>query len=127
VFQYNDLLRLFNNCGFPPTANYIFLGDYVDRGRQNLETILILFCYKIKFPNNFFLLRGISLHTLFNQCTLSGNHETAAVNRVYGFYEECNRRYQSPKMWQSFQDAFGCLPLSAVIADRVLCMVRTFL
>jgi serine/threonine-protein phosphatase PP1 catalytic subunit len=65
--QYSDLIRLFEMCGFPPTANYLFLGDYVDRGKQSLETILLLLCYKIKYPENFFLLRG--------------NHECANVTR----------------------------------------------
>uniref|UniRef100_A0A915C826 Serine/threonine-protein phosphatase n=1 Tax=Parascaris univalens TaxID=6257 RepID=A0A915C826_PARUN len=106
--QYGDLLRLFSRGGFPPTSNYLFLGDYVDRGRQNLETICLLFCYKVKFPNNFFLLRG--------------NHECSNVNRVYGFYEECNRRYQSPRMWQAFQDTFQCMPLCALVGERILCM-----
>ncbi|TKR89497.1 hypothetical protein L596_013593 [Steinernema carpocapsae] len=106
--QYGDLLRLFNRGGFPPLANYIFLGDYVDRGRQNLETICLLLCYKVKYPHNFYLLRG--------------NHECANVNKVYGFFEECNRRYQSPRMWQAFQDAFSCMPLSGLIGERILCM-----
>ena len=56
--QYTDLLRIFEYGGFPPEANYLFLGDYVDRGRQSLETICLLLAYKIKFPENFFLLRG---------------------------------------------------------------------
>ncbi|KAG7002114.1 thioredoxin-like protein 1 [Physcia stellaris] len=72
--QYTDLIRMFEMCGFPPNANFLFLGDYVDRGKQSLETILLLFCYKLKFPENFFLLRG--------------NHECANVTRVYGFYDE---------------------------------------
>ena len=65
--QYSDLIRLFEMSEFPPASNYLFLGDYVDRGKQSLETILLLLCYKIKYPNNFFLLRG--------------NHECANVTR----------------------------------------------
>ena len=73
--QYSDLIRLFEMCGFPPAANYLFLGDYVDRGKQSLETILLLLCYKIKYPENFFLLRG--------------NHECANVTRGE-FYFFCS-------------------------------------
>ena len=65
--QYVDLIHFFERCGFPSASNYLFLGNYVDRGKQNLETFLLLLCYKIKYPENFFLLRG--------------NHECASVSR----------------------------------------------
>ncbi|KAI1305574.1 hypothetical protein EDD11_004909 [Mortierella claussenii] len=105
--QYTDMLRMFEMCGFPPSANFLFLGDYVDRGKQSLETILLLFCYKIKYPENFFLLRG--------------NHECANVTKVYGFYDECKRR-ASIKMWKAFVDVFNCLPLAAIVANKIFCV-----
>jgi len=105
--QYTDLLRLFEYGGFPPEANYLFLGDYVDRGKQSLETICLLLCYKIQYPENFFILRG--------------NHESAGINRIYGFYDECKRRY-SIKLWKVFSEVFNCLPVSALVDEKILCM-----
>ncbi|RZC78017.1 hypothetical protein C5167_002252 [Papaver somniferum] len=105
--QFSDLLRLFEYGGFPPESNYLFLGDYVDRGKQSIETICLLLAYKCKFPNNFFLLRG--------------NHECASINRIYGFYDECKRRF-SVRLWKIFTDCFNCLPVAAIIDDKILCM-----
>ena len=64
-------------------------------------------CYKIKFPENFFMLRG--------------NHESAQINRMYGFYDEVKRRY-NVKLWKDFSNAFNWIPASALIDDRILCM-----
>jgi serine/threonine-protein phosphatase PP1 catalytic subunit len=105
--QYYDLLRLFEYGGYPPESNYLFLGDYIDRGKQSIETICLLFAYKIKYPENFFLTRG--------------NHECASINRIYGFYDECKKRY-STKIWKIFTDCFNCLPIAALIDEKIICM-----
>lgn len=110
--QFHDLIRIFNSCGYPPYTNYLFLGDYVDRGYKSLETILLLLCYKIKYPENFFMLRG--------------NHESANITKIYGFYDECKRRLPSisgnHKLWKTFVDVFNALPIAATINDKIFCI-----
>lgn len=105
--QFNDLLRILKLSGVPSDTNYLFLGDYVDRGKNSLETILLLLCYKIKYKDNFFMLRG--------------NHESANVTKMYGFYDECKRRLSS-KVWKMFVDVFNTLPLAAIIQDKIFCV-----
>lgn len=82
--------------------------DYVDRGKQGVESICLLLAYKIKYPKNFFILRG--------------NHETESINRIYGFFDECKRRFHSGRIWKLFCECFQCLPICALIEGRILCM-----
>lgn len=105
--QFLDLLRILKLSGVPPQTSYLFLGDYVDRGKQSLETILLLLCYKVKYPEKFFMLRG--------------NHESANVTKMYGFYDECKRR-TSTKCWKMFVDVFNTLPFAAIVNDKIFCV-----
>ena len=114
--QYYDLLKIFDKCGYPcppelaadgKGASYLFLGDYVDRGKHSIETIMLLFCYKILYPNCVWLLRG--------------NHECAAVTRLYGFYDDVKRRYNI-RLWKAFTDVFNTMPCCGVISGKIICM-----
>merc|ERR1712070_506903 len=103
--QFPDLLRYFE-MGDVGQSSYLFLGDYVDRGKQSLEVIVLLLALKVKFPENIFLLRG--------------NHECASITRIYGLYDECKRRFNI-KMWKGFVDVFNCFPVSALVDDKIFC------
>ena len=105
--QYYDLLRIFEHCGYPGEFNYLFLGDYVDRGKQSIESICLLLTYKLKYPTKVHLLRG--------------NHESSVTNRIYGFYDECKRRY-NVRLWRNFTELFNYLPVAALIDEKILCM-----
>jgi len=105
--QYRDLLRIFEYNGFPPASDYLFLGDYVDRGPCGLEVIMLLLCYKIKYPRNFNMIRG--------------NHECASICRLYGFYDEAKKRY-NVRIWKLFTDVFNCLPFAAIVGEKIFCV-----
>jgi serine/threonine-protein phosphatase PP1 catalytic subunit len=104
--QFADLLKWFALSIDVAQSNYLFLGDYVDRGRQSLEVIVLLLAMKVKRPENVFLLRG--------------NHECSSITRIYGFYDECKRRFNI-KLWKQFCDVFNCFPLAATINEHIFC------
>jgi serine/threonine-protein phosphatase PP1 catalytic subunit len=105
--QFYDLLKIFEVCGWPPETRYIFLGDYVDRANQSIENMMLLLTLKATFPDDVHLLRG--------------NHECASINRIYGFYDECKRRYHV-RLWKTFADMFNCMPICGLIDGKILCM-----
>jgi len=106
--QFYDLIEIFRIGGFVPDTNYLFLGDYVDRGLFSVETISLLTCLKLRYPDRVQLIRG--------------NHESRAVTQSYGFYTECVRKYGSASVWTYFTDMFDFLTLSVVIEDRIFCV-----
>ncbi|PKC10818.1 Metallo-dependent phosphatase [Rhizophagus irregularis] len=106
--QFYDLIEIFRIGGYCPSTNYLFLGDYVDRGLFSVETISLLTCLKLRYPHRVQLVRG--------------NHESRAVTQTYGFYTECVRKYGSTNVWHYFTDMFDYLTLSVVIDDRIFCV-----
>jgi len=106
--QFYDLIEIFRIGGFCPDTNYLFLGDYVDRGLFSVETISLLTCLKLRYPDRVNLIRG--------------NHESRAVTQTYGFYTECIRKYGTPNVWHHFTSMFDFLTLSVVIDDKIFCV-----
>ena len=104
--QFHDLMELFRIGGKTPDTNYLFLGDYVDRGYYSVETVSLLICLKVRFRNRVFVLRG--------------NHESRQITQVYGFYDECLRKYGNANVWKAFTDLFDYLPLTALVENQVM-------
>jgi serine/threonine-protein phosphatase 4 catalytic subunit len=106
--QFCDLLNLFKICGNCPKTNFIFLGDYVDRGEYSVETILLLISLKVQYPKSITLIRG--------------NHESRQISQVYGFYDECIRKYGSTNVWKYCTEIFDYFTISALVEERVFCV-----
>lgn len=117
--QYQDLMRFFDLWGSPDengdieSYDYLFLGDYVDRGSHSLETVCLLMSLKIKYPEKIHLLRG--------------NHEDRSINCCHGFEYECKDKLgENPEdpdsVFNKINQLFEWLPLAAVIEDNFLCV-----
>lgn len=106
--QFYDLAELFRIGGSCPETNYLFMGDYVDRGYYSLETVTLLVALKVRYKNRITILRG--------------NHESRQITQVYGFYDECLRKYGNANVWKHFTDTFDFLPMTAVVAGRIFCL-----
>uniref|UniRef100_A0A8C6FEE5 protein-serine/threonine phosphatase n=1 Tax=Moschus moschiferus TaxID=68415 RepID=A0A8C6FEE5_MOSMO len=94
--QFHDLMELFRTGGKSPDANYLFMGDYVDRGYYSVETVTLLVALKVPYREQ--------------------------ITQAYGFYDECLRKYGNANVWKYFTDLFDDLPLTALVDGQIFCL-----
>lgn len=105
--QFHDLKELFKIAGRAPETNFLFLGDYVDRGYYSVESVSLVVALKVRYRHRV--------------CIIRGNHESRQITQVYGFYDECLRKYGSSNVWKMFTQLFDYLPLSALVENEIFC------
>jgi len=103
--QFFDLEELFQVAGKAPDTNFVFLGDYVDRGYFSIEVVSLIVALKVRYPLRVHVIRG--------------NHESRQITQVYGFYDQCVRQYGSSLVWKYFTDLFDYMPLSCLIGGKI--------
>lgn len=102
--QLHDLITLFDTGGKCPGTQYLFLGDFVDRGFYSVESLLLLLSLKIRYPDRITLIRG--------------NHESRQITTVYGFYDECLRKYGNANVWRYCCEVFDYVSLGALVGGK---------
>lgn len=108
--QFSDMVRFLEMTGLPPNSRLLFMGDYVDRGDNSIEVVMMLFALKIRYPKNVYILRG--------------NHECSSVNDHYGFKDECIQRYGAKdglNIWNVINKALHQLSMCALIDNSIFC------
>mmetsp|Transcript_7663 Transcript_7663/g.11379 ORF Transcript_7663/g.11379 Transcript_7663/m.11379 type:complete len:322 (+) Transcript_7663:150-1115(+) len=107
--QFFDVLELFRIGGAPPNTNYLFMGDFVDRGFYSVETLMLLLAYKIRYPRRMILIRG--------------NHESRIISKQYGFYLECYQKFGDGGLfWNECCEVFDTMPLCGLIDSKIFCV-----
>lgn len=106
--QFSALLDSYRAGGPLPETQYLFLGDFVDRGAYSIQVVQLLLCYKALYPNRVTMLRG--------------NHESRTINQLYGFWTECHSYYRDPRVWEMLNEVFDFFPLAALIDNRIFCV-----
>ncbi|GKT32830.1 Serine/threonine-protein phosphatase PP-X isozyme 2 [Aduncisulcus paluster] len=109
--QLFDVLEMFEITGEPPATNFVFLGDYVDRGMYSLETLCLLIVLKVLYPSRIVLIRG--------------NHECRRISSTYGFLEETKKKFSEIKgvqIYRACMTLLDTLPLAAIISGTFFCV-----
>ena len=108
--QASDMMHFLEMTGLPPHQQFLFMGDYVDRGNNSIEVCALLFSLKIMYPNKIHILRG--------------NHECPEVNSLYGFLNECETRFGSDgkNVFNKINEVLCVLPLCAIVSDKIFCV-----
>ncbi|KAE9607113.1 putative protein-serine/threonine phosphatase [Lupinus albus] len=130
--QFYDLIELFRIGGSAPHTNYLFMGDYVDRGYYSVETVTLLVALKVRYRDRITILRGNHESRQITQVmclrvpsilwvTSKGDSLSSAL-QWYGFYDECLRKYGNANVWKFFTDLFDYLPLTALIESQIFCL-----
>lgn len=110
--HFEELKDIFKICGDASNTQYLFLGDYINKGFNSLSVVLLLMVLLVKYPNNITLLRG--------------NHDSRMMSNPYGFYDECIKKYsqqdEGKYIFEKINELFDLFQLAAVIDNEIFCV-----